>query len=314
MLVQKQEAIAVFLLWAIIWGWSGSRLHAQSSFPTELKTWEITTVVGLRDSVMKNAVVWSGGGTSILLSIKEKNPLNGEWEKIKFAYSVPYTITSLAPRLGGRILFLTGAATNGDAVIERWVFPLAAWGYKVTLDPPPTSIEVPRGPFDANVVINGGGYISQSSRFIKAFGAISVFAQPIPEKTEIYRGSSYGLFDDIAADPEGRYLLLHAHGTGDVCYIPLEEAPYPVEVLYSPATMPHLQNPATVDLFDHTVLGIRFAYLTEYNPTPVAGAVRTVLHDTDNDGVFDFAESFSTTEWSSSPFADSHQWRDPTSL
>lgn len=285
-------------------------------FPSQLVSLDVTSNAGITDNEIANGIQWAGGGNRIILRIQEKNPDTEAWEKTAFTYSVPYSVTAVSARRAGKFVFVAGAYSNGDAVVERWVFPTVTGSFFAVVEPPETPVGVDRDPFAVNLSIKGGTYISHASRYAQASGGgVGISSQPIPQKTEMYRGSAYGLFGSIAVDPEGRFLLLHSFDNHNLYSVNVTGPPFTFQVLYTPSQIPHLTNVTNMQLLDHWTSNNRFVLLSQLEGSSVPlGAQRTVIFDYDNDGQFDGFQTLSPTQWASSPFADSDEWRSPLRL
>jgi hypothetical protein len=232
---------------------------------------------------VSNYVFWSTPEKRIAVRIQEVNPSSGQWEYKTYVYSTSYRVLDVAFQQGGVVLYVSGVQINGPAyadVIEKWEFPPLG-SHAFTVEGGTTPIGVPRGSFSGSASVIGGASGPPG-------GGVPA-PQPVPERTLLYSKLAGGHINRIAADPEGRFLMLHNYTTGDVSTIDLAvESPSPV-LAFSAAQYPALA--ATRGMFMHDVPGIgRVCRLT---PTNVNGAYpngtteAAMLVDAENDGIFD---------------------------
>lgn len=210
------------------------------------------------------------GELGVDVSLKEKDPVTGQWEESMQHHPVSYSMVGATAR-HGMDLFLIGRQ-RGYLVIERWTWSEWAGGYHCT-QPESEPIEgVPVPLSESSVFVAGSTFLPVADRS----------ARPQPTKTEVYRSdelTSEGRIVGGSVDPEGRFLLIVTQ-EGNLYEVWLDDSDS-AQLLLAKEEWP--DAPATsVRSIQHENLERQF--VVEGQPFP--GQAAFVLVNPENDGAF----------------------------
>ncbi len=250
---------------------------------------------------LRQSVGFTGGGTKVVLFRSERATSTASWEVNKWAYTTDMKLVDVVHRDGGNELYVAGireTASGCESVVEQWKLGqqngmryMRYPGSGTRGTPSPT-------PFIAGVSVGvtGPAYVPMAERR---------FPQPPVTKTVLFSGNSIGTIARLEADPEGRFLLMQSHDTGNIYSIDPSAVGVPV-LEFSAATIPALADADSLNVLEHETLG-RFYILENFvGHVHVTGASTKVviLKDTNNDGVFDGHEVIDNdgVAWKNSPW------------
>lgn len=145
-------------------------------------------------------------------------------------FSTAYRVIEVAPAGRSHAFYVNGTARNGDDVLELWEVSVGTGGRFVTPAAVPQPLGTPSPPYAVAGDVLGGFYASPSTRS----GATTV------ARTELYRGQELGAWRALAADPEGRFVLVVAGAKLFRIDVATELAP-PVELPTSFAAMDRVE-------------------------------------------------------------------------
>jgi hypothetical protein len=254
--------------------------------PSDLRWFSVTFArpTGTSNSIA-NGVAWDGGEKRLEVVIQEKVPSTGEWIKEQYLYSTSYHVLDVDARLAGQVLYVSGIQLDRDGeytdIIEEWTFPAATGSYAATFSGGTTTVGTPRASFAGTAALVGGTYLAPSER--------NPGPQPIPDKRVLWSERSSGHFNCIAADPEGRFLLLHNYTTGDVLSLDLLSSATGPTLVMAAAQVPALSSSRSIMLHDVPNIG-RICRLYPVGPAGtnwLSTAPAVILLDAQNDGQFE---------------------------
>ncbi len=290
-----------------------SEAHAapapDDDFPSDLLSVDFghCEITGL-DENARRGVNFAVGGRSFTRTAKERAETESPWFDTRTTFSVPFRITDLSGRDGGDVLYVAGIReADGADLIEEWAFPpqRGARVLRAALSPTTTPAVGPVGvPAPPLVLLPGiagaGDFVIPPARE----------AAPPERRRMLYTGAELRHIRSLVADPEGRFLLLQAHGNSAIYQLDLlSPAPCTPKLVCSSATTPELKRTTSMSAWDIGAAGGRVYLLvsTEACVTPI-DAEWVLLKDPDNDGNFDSIEGFSNAAWLASPYADRAAW------
>ena len=204
-----------------------------------------------------------------------------------FTYSASFDIECIEARAQDDY-FVAGEARNGDLVIERWQIGGQQGALRVDIQPagggtPPLGQPL-SSPSVSTVVVGGGSWVPVSQRPSQ---------QPGITRTEILRTSDLAPIrpNALGADPEGRFILFVTDD--DILYqLDLTSSISAASPLYDATTLWTVSSVRSMAQVEVTGLG-RVWVLGHKTvlPDPSSGGankiVKTLLYDSDNDGVFE---------------------------
>ncbi len=190
-----------------------------------------------------------------------------------FEYSVSFDVALLASS-GPDSLVLTGSAPNGDTIIESWRFsPVEGSWYASRQYPnpiPPIGTAITGVPQAVTGVL--GAYVPLAQR---------PRGNPRVARSEVYRGTSMGDIRCMAADPEGRFLLVISNQ--DVIY-QLDLSTLAVSTLYDSQDIAGIGSLDAISRIHRPDIGRIWHLFVDLGSVDDPSVV---LFDLDNDGVFD---------------------------
>jgi hypothetical protein len=303
----NKRCIALTLI-AIALTLSSGNASCQNCFPAELTSFNAFPIqtVG-RSENYRSSLTFDKGASSLERRVREREDSQSTWSSIDAGYSTSYKISAVASRLGGDVLFISGINTSDCSdIIEKWTFPRKRGArqlepsHSVELNP---SLEVGQSAPALSLqptIAGGGPFITTANRTLGTRG---------PVRETLYSGSSLGHIRSLFADPEGRFILLQAHGDSAIYQIDLTGPSQHPQLVISLASVPALAATKTMQGFGRIGSSERFIVLTETFGGVEGGAWnRVVMRDVNNDGIMDAFEEFDSQSWSNSPWADSSQW------
>lgn len=261
-----------------------------------------------------NYVAWDAPQKRVVVGIQEKDPATGNWSSEQYVYSTSYNVLDVAYRLGGQELYIAGIQLERGGgytdIVEKWVFPTPAGGYTFTVAGGVTSVGTARTTFSGSATITGGTYAAPLKR--------TSTPQPVPNQTIIYSQPSGGHINCLAADPEGRFLLLHNYTSGDVSSLDLVSANSVPQLVYSATQVPALTGVRSIALHDVRLIG-RICRLSPENRSGAYSTVSTqvaVFVDPENDGTFNSFTVHSTVGLAlgQTPYGESKDWSSVTNF
>lgn len=219
----------------------------------------------------------------LLVKDRELDPATGEFVTTENAYSASFEITDVRSRRADEF-YLAGVARNGDDVIEKWEVVPVPGGYVALRPPATTAIGITAVSSTTSVTIVGGQFVRPQDRTT----APSVF------RTEVYRGQGFGGVSAMAVDPEGRFLLILASQDKSLYRLSLLDNS-PPSVLYTAGDDPHFVAVDSIGPLQHETQGRM--YLFESFDGPVFQARRSLMSDSDNDGIPEGITSYTLGEY-----------------
>lgn len=236
----------------------------------------------LTSDELNRYVQWSQGRSKLFVVTNELNPVTREFEESRRAHGVSYELVSVASRTADEF-FVAGKNYADQTVIELWKIPKVKGGYYSTRPTPGTGIGIPAQSGQTTIELDGT-YLPMNQR-----------RPPASERTLLYTGSAIAHPDLLAADPEGRFVLIFSGATGQLWQLPTQPGATPT-LLYDTSSLPHLANRELDELqpVQHATGGRKY-FLREANG--LADDLHTLLSDTNNDGVFEQVDTLSTTDY-----------------
>lgn len=235
------------------------------------------SIVGFFSDTYNHLVRWDSGHPEPYFEVRsqELNPTTQAWDVQTRLISTRFGIEALTHRAGDRGIDIFVAGTEGaNTVIEHIRIPLCRGAYATNLVTLPPTLGVAHPPqASLSTLIAGGTYIEPSQRTC-----------PPNVRTEIYLGSQIGSIDGIEVDPEGRFVLV-VDGAR-VFQVPVQANAIPIEIgiVQQTAAVGYLMGGLTSA--HHATEGRKYTL-------PADGPdwdSYLILHDYDNDGVFDAAD------------------------
>jgi len=246
---------------------------------------------------------------------KERSNSTATWFMEEREYSVPYWITAFCARNGGDDIFIAGVKANGDSILEHWRFNQPAYRYTVDYQGTASPIGIPLGVYAPVVRTVGGGQWKWTKKAFNIGGRSSGSPGMNPTKTTLFEGP-LGPITAIAADPEGRFLLLFDYGTSTINQFVLGQSTPTFPVLYDLSSDSKFVRIDHIEPLDFKTPGERTYQLAgkylDASGNEVYGS--GTLKDQNNDGVF---EAFNFTVHSAflgTPYAVWSDWISLTEL
>ena len=276
---------------------------ARAKFPTELFRLDLFVDRSEWSSTRLVYKIKPHYGSASALRVRLERAHEGQrFERLENWESTHYLFTALASRLGGQVAYAAGIREDGSCVVERWITEPREAGWSVALTSPPApSMGAPAGPAKLDYHIahaekwrplplghSGLGPVLRSTVFTTPAGPITA----------------------MAVDPEGRFLLYYDLGLGTLFQRDLA-APNatPITIAQS-STTPTLDQVGSLELLDFAGEGRTCVVTRSYGHPDEAGKESyLVLHDAENDGLFESSTVLSRDEWQASPYADASKWR-----
>lgn len=226
------------------------------------------------------------GSSTLVLRNHEREAPSDAWLDSSFSYGSSLPISTLASRTADDF-FIAGRTKSGTDVVERWTVNPVAGGYRTTkavYSGPPAQ------PFQSATMITQVYELT----FVPPLSR----AQPTIKRSEAFSGNVNGI-DVLAADPDGRYLLMVADEK--LLKLPLQSGAGvlgAVEVLYDSQGIPELATAApNLQVMHHSALGRTYTLLGSVAGLPTE---RVLFIDSDNNGVFETVASYTPLEYDSS--------------
>lgn len=220
----------------------------------------------------------------------EANPGTGAMVWTSQSFSTSFVVTAIAMR-DSLDMYVAGTGRNGMAFIERWEFEPAKGRYQATRAKATTGVGVPAA----------AGSVVESIHLEYAPANESTYEQP--QREQLYAGNSpFGHVHRLAADPEGRFLLVIASppqsSVVSMYRIPLDSL-YQPTLVFDQTTLPDLARVEALAPVHHQVDGRKYLLTYELGAT----AYRTVISDPNNDGVFDSVDHLDDDAWSDTGYS-----------
>ncbi|MBI1379952.1 MAG: hypothetical protein GC161_02545 [Planctomycetaceae bacterium] len=242
-------------------------------------------------------------GSASALRVRLERAHEGRpFERYENWESAHYLFTALASRLGGEVAYVAGIREDGSCVVERWVTEPREAGWSVALASPPAQPNgAPSGP--AELVYEVAHADQWRPRRVGQSGL-----GPVARSTVLTTPA--GPITAMAADPEGRFLLYYDLGLGTLFQRDLL-APDTLSTAIAPSsTAPALDQVGSLELFDVEGEGRICLVSRSYGqPDGVGEESYLVLHDAENDGLFERSTALTREQWSLSPYADTSKRR-----
>lgn len=202
------------------------------------------------------------------------------------AYDISSDITSTAVRIGCDDIFVSGVDDQNNDVITRLQFtpPAGRWQLRPTGgSAPPLAIgnSMPNLVLTASVV--GGAFTQPPLRYSS------------PRRETVYRGTELRYIRSMAADPEGRFLLILT-SKGELRKLDLLADP-PALVpgaVYSIVDDPDMDHVSFVAIWQHATEGRKWVV---GNRKQIVQAVGFAFTDSDNDGNHDSETKYDANDW-----------------
>ena len=145
--------------------------------------------------------------------------------------------------------------------------------------------------FVSGVSASGDGVIEKWRAGGGAVGGGSQSTPPLMRRQEIYRGQALGEVRELAADPDGRFLLL-LHGSNPLRLSRMDLSPgYLVTEILSALNEPALNEVSGYHVSQHVTEGRIWSF--------EGLDLRTLLYDFENDGTFDSWATVDEDTWQS---------------
>lgn len=277
------------------------------SIPADLSGWEGFSFVrsGL-SSHLRQSFDFNRGETAMLFRWGELSPTSNDPEAFsvsEITESTTYAITAVATRSGGSVAYVAGITQSGSDVIELWNYPVRAGGYGIRTTSGPTQpIGTPMPPYTAEEYLNGSTFIAPGSSHTPA------------RRIPMYAGSAIGHIRYMAADPEGRFLMILSYPSGSVYRLDVGSTNSTPTLVYSSSTIPALATAKTLQVMQHIHDGRKYVLTERAGCVLPETAPYTVLSDTNNDGVMDSWATLSGAEWDAAGYEDDANWVDLQNL
>lgn len=242
-------------------------------------------------------------GSASALRVRLERAHEGQaFERSENWESAHYLFTAVASRLGGQVAYVAGIREDGSCVVERWITEPREAGWSVALATPPAPpLGTPTGPAELVYEVahaeewqplrsgqSGLGPVARSTVFTTPAGPITA----------------------MAADPEGRFLLYYDLGLGTLFQRDLLAPDAPPTAIAPPSTGPGLDQVGSLELFDVEGEGRKCLVSRSYGqPDDVGQESFLVLHDAENDGLFESSTALTREQWQAFPYADTSKRR-----
>lgn len=274
------------------------------AFPEEIA--EQGTVRTTVKSPLFMQTYWVDAGTSSLLRVRsERVAATDRWTTRRQELSVSFAITAFAWRNGGDEIFLAGLRRDGTTTVERWRFDEREGAREVRYQSAPPPVGVPQAAYTPAVSIRGN----------VEFRSDQPNSVPVDPTRLVLWDSTVGPITAMAADPEGRYLVIWNYSTQTLQRALLVEDPTATPIsftaIYSAATSPLLDKVGSIEIRDFGTEGRKLLLRRHTKQTWKAATERFhVIADANNDGVMDSIQSFSVSEIESSPYGTWETWKE----
>lgn len=204
---------------------------------------------------------------------RERDTVADDWTVSTESHSVSYAITSLATREGGDVLFLAGMEDSGQTLVEQWTFADVPGRRGVRYTGSERVLGTPLPAYHPSVVIIG-----------QPQGPPPIHRGP--EKRQVFDGGRDPIMA-IGADPEGGFLLIYTSNPKRV--LRLWKGSSQADVLYSgPRLLPGIiDGVSSIQAAEFPGEGRKFLFRQLISPAPLSSDVLAILHDSNNDGVFE---------------------------
>ena len=211
----------------------------------------------------------------------EQDPITGEWSDSRLGLSTSFSIQSVSARFANDF-FVHGVSATGVDIIERWVVTPVRGAIRPTRAPA-TAIGVAYVTPSITFSVVGDQFVEPTARS----------SRPRVKRTEVYRGTSVGSIRSIAADPDGRYLLLLEGLAGDLYSLDILSGGGATP-LFTAAQIPDLEFTSSLSAMQHESYGRVFMSAMSFVPEVLTGV--SLLFDFNNDGVFDSFDSLTRSQ------------------
>lgn len=240
------------------------------------------------------SVLYDAGERDLEFRAAERAP--GSWDLVDAPpaiFSTSYVVKKIVPSGQAHSFFVNGRSRDGDDVLEQWDIDVGQGGRFATRPGGPTPIGTPSAPHSLTTGILGETYTQPSGR-----------PRATATRTELYRGSDLGTLLGIAADPNGRFLLIVAGGAlyrldlGGAYGAPVE-----IDTGFSA-----IDSAVYVSIRELAATGDRAVVITALRP-PGEGVWRYLMLDADNDGHFELPGfTYDQAGWSTLGLLDQEAW------
>jgi hypothetical protein len=298
-------------LWQCLWAVcflaiSATQAEAQTlelNYPDEISE-QGAVHVAAKHSLYLHTYAVDRGTSSLLESRAQRALVADEWTTHKQTLSVSFVITAFAWRNGGDEIFLAGLKRDGSTIIERWRFEVPDGAREVRYPGAPPAIGTPQPAYVPALGMHGN-----TTSLIP-----TNWRQPITPTRVVLWESSAGPITAMAADPEGRYLLIWNHSAKLLQRLPLVEDPVanPISAttLYSATSHPLLDKVGDIEVRDFGTEGRKFLLRRNTSQVGTITTERyTVIADTNNDGNFESISFFTPQEMDASPYGTWESWK-----
>lgn len=231
------------------------------------------------------------------IKIQDVDPSTGEWSSSTRTISTRFAITALAYREGdqGADVYV-GGKDGSSVVIEKINVPPCRGGYVTDLHTSAQPLGVPLPPQTSlSVSVVGGQYKPHDRR-----------ACPPDRRVEIYRGTALSEVRGLDVDPEGRFLLAVDGVKVFQILTTANAVPLELGIFYQAPSSASVTGGLT--RVHHATEGRKYLFDVDV----AGGGLGVVLHDYDNDGVFDAVDDYQVTSLfeDPTPFEESlvHYW------
>lgn len=226
-------------------------------------------VPGIAIPGFTQGIQWIEGEKDLSVLTREQSPGSGAWTEHESVYSAAFSITAATAR-GSDEFYVAGFnGRTGNTIVQQW---------EVSEEPGALYARLTKA---SPALLGTPASVASLQQGVNAPFRPPAQRNPRPlVRTELYRGPLYDGVSVIAADPEGRFVLLVTKGTETITLLPVEVSATPV-VLYDVADQMLLGNVSDVYPLQHTTEGRLYVI---HGGAPQR--LRAHLLDPDNDGVF----------------------------
>lgn len=244
---------------------------------------------------------YSVGGKLVQHKLCERALDGDPWFCWRGKESTTFYITDVTGYHGGNELLVSGMHPDGQAVLERWSFPLRKDGWHARCLPLPQAFPpgTPLPPATVELKVNGLGGWKQPP---------ASWTLPSAERSHLLKTDTGPLLA-LAADPQGRYLVYNDNELQALYLLPLA-VPHPTpQLLASVLTHPQLDQVGSIQVMDFADQGRKLLVRRNFRGC-VSGSseVYTVFSDPENDGTFVFTATLDSAQWKASPYSDWSLW------
>ncbi len=247
---------------------------------------------------LRGGVSWAPGSSTITWQLTEKDPAaNGEWHRLEIVESMPFTVTALGAREGGREVYIAGVKRDGKVVIEKWLYGARPKGWALAAPAPAAPMGQPMPEFVPVESLNGTGWSAPKSTV------------PNPAVRSTYWSSSNSeVISALNVDPEGRYAIGVTYPSGNVLQFDLTTPNSIPQLIFSAADDDYLQGVTVIDMWHHSTEG-RMVILTKRVGGWTFDDNRAVIRDSNNDGAFEALDVLSGAEWDAADYSKDDSFR-----